>query len=171
MWSPSAPRFRRIVRLAPLLVALAAPLALAACSSFTPVYGENGINAQRVEIAYAPPSNRLEQIIYQDLALKLGKTSGDGVPRLVVAASQSMRFLTDAPAAQPGMPQRVTVAANVTLYGADGDVLFSGQRSAAADFTYTPQALAAQQAEADAAQRAARTLADTIRLQVLSVLR
>ncbi len=56
------------------LALLLAPLALGGCRPHhVPVYGDNGIGVEQHELRYAKPANRLEQIIYQELALRLGK--------------------------------------------------------------------------------------------------
>ena len=64
----------------------------------------------------------------------------------------------------------MTVTADIVLKAADGTVLFSGTRNASADYTTNAQALANQAAETEAAERAAKALADTIRLTLLAAL-
>ena len=73
----------RAVGAALLAVALVVPLA--ACTGLRPVYSDSGIGATRVDVAYAAPSNVLERTIYQDLALRLGKSTG-AVPLVKVTA-------------------------------------------------------------------------------------
>ena len=150
-------------------VVLAAPMALAGCTGLTPVYGPSGLGNERVEIRYAAPANRTEQIIYQDLALRLGKADGE-VPLVKISASQSAAGLTNDTITKPTSQLQMIVTANITVTAADGRSLFSGTRSATADYTTDAQSLANQQAADDAAARAAHLLADTIRLEILAAL-
>ncbi len=161
MWS-SSPLLRSIG----LLVALVSPLALAACSGFTPVYSNHGVTAAQVALIYDKPTNRLEQIIYQDLALRLGKSTDPNAPLVTIVTSSKARSLPTADVS-PVSQKRRTVTANITLTDVDGKVLFSGARAVSADYTTDAQAFANQEAALDAANRAAKALADTIRLTIL----
>jgi LPS-assembly lipoprotein len=158
------------LRIAALLLALAVPVTLSACSSLRPVYGDNGLTSEAIELAYARPANRLEQVIYQSLALRLGKAGGTDAPLVAIVATQSSRALTKGTATSPNTQRQMTVTATVTLKAVDGTVLFTGTRSASADYTTDPQALANQAAETEAAERAARALAETIRLTLIAAL-
>jgi len=161
-----------MVRAAGIAVVLALLPALGACSGLTPVYGTNQFTTGRIELAMSPPNNRVEQIIYQDLALHFTRKSGPGVPKLTVSAGAGAAQLTDTQnvvnTAQ--RPDVMTVTASITLVDADGKVLFSGSRSQSADYNSGPQVLANNQAANDAQARAAHLLADTIRLSVLGAL-
>lgn len=159
----------RRLRIAGLALALALLPALAACTGFAPVYGPQSVATQGVAIAYAAPGNRLEQIIYEDLALRLGRAT-PAAPLLTVRTASSLRSLTQRTITTANYQKQATVTAKIKLVAPDGRVLFAGTRSATADFTNDPQVLASQQAEADAAERAAHLLADTIRLTVLGAL-
>jgi hypothetical protein len=159
--------FSRAARTALVAVALLVPLA--ACSGLRPVYSDAGLGAQRVDVAYAAPGNRLEQIIYQDLALRLGKASG-AAPLVTISVSSSSANLTNNTITSPTTPKKVTVSANLTVTAADGTVLFTGARSQTADYTTDAQALANQQALASAEKQAALLLADTLRLQIIAAL-
>jgi LPS-assembly lipoprotein len=163
--------FRRAV-IAALLTLSVAPV-LSACSGLTPVYGPGAASAQQVGLIYAKPSNRFEQIVYEDLALKLGKASGPA-PTLSVDVTALSRDLTSQvdPLAttQPSIQRQEQVNAAIRLTDVNGKVLFSGMRSATADFTANSQGLATDRAETDAAVRAAHAVADTIRLTLLGIL-
>lgn len=162
-----------------LALALIAPLALASCTSFTPVYGDGGIVNAELELAYAKPTNRLEQIIYQDLALRLGKSSNPSAPLVTVKASAKSRSLPTAGGA-PVSQKQVTVTATITIATietpatADTEAvmktIFSASRNASADYTTGSQSLANQQAAQDAQERAAKALADTVRLTIIAAL-
>ena len=152
------------------VVALLAAFALASCTGFKPVYGTGGVGDQRVEIKYGDPNNRLEQIIYDDLALKLGKAEGGATPTLYIAAYPGAAGLTSGVVVSPKSEAQATVTANIQLVASDGQVLFSGSRSQTADYTNGPQAFANEETFANATEQAAHLLADTIRLQVLAML-
>lgn len=152
-----------------ILVALTLTAGLTGCTGLMPVYSERGLGTERVEISYAEPTNRLEQIIYQDLALRLGKSSGD-VPTVRISASQHSVALTNGTVSAPSSQRQMVVTGRVRVTDAAGEVLFSGTRSQTADYTSGPQTLANQQAEISAARRAALLLADTIRLEIIAAL-
>lgn len=167
MWSSSG------VRMGLVALALATAMSLAACSGFHPVYGPGGVAQQQVALIYAAPANRTEQIIYEDLALKLGKASGNA-PTLKLSTQSFARELTvestSAAAKLPNLQMEMEVTANITLTDVNGKVIFSGMRSAVADYTSNSQGLANDAASADAIKRAALSLSDTIRLTLLSAL-
>lgn len=159
---------RVTVRAGLLGVALLLPLAVAGCSSLQPVYGDRGIGAERVALSYAKPETRLEQIIYQDLALSLGKAAG--APLLTVATTTSNRRLTRSDVTRPSTQREAVVTADIELKGTDGTVLFKGERSAAASYSVDGQGLADTEALRNAEEQAARALAETIRLTLIGVL-
>jgi hypothetical protein len=150
-----------------LAAALTAPLA--ACTGLMPVYSERGLGTETVAVAYAAPNNRVEQIIYQDLALRLGKSSG-AVPVVKISATRNDVALTNNLVTAPNRQRQMRVTAKVSVTDVDGEVIFSGTRAQTADYTTDAQALANQQAEDDAARRAALLLAQTIRLEVIAAL-
>jgi hypothetical protein len=169
MWSSS-----RALRSLGLAAALAVAPALAACSGFTPVYGDHGLGQHQVALLYGAPSNRLEQIIYEDLSLRLGKATG-AAPTLTVTVQQSTHALTSnslgsAPLYVPVEQQEAVVTAAIRLVDVNGKVLFSGSRSAASDYTINPQVFASDEAADNASRNAAHSLADIIRLTVLGAL-
>ena len=161
--------FSRAFRIGALVAALALPLALAASTGLTAVYGPSGVGQERVAVSDGKPTNRTEQIIYEELALKLGKADV-AAPKVTVSASWRARALTSGTLTVPATPMQMIVTASVTVIDASGKKVFSGTRSQTADYTTNPQAFASQQAAGDAAERAARLLADTIRLEVLGAL-
>ena len=164
MWSSS-----RMIRSGVVAAALVLLPILSACSGFTPVYGTPSLSGDGVAISYAPPGNRLEQLIYEDLSLRLGHAAGTG-PNLKVSTSQRTTSLTSDTVTSAVSQKQAIVTASVTLTGSDGVVLFSGQRIATADYTEGPQILSNKQAQQDAFERAAHQLADTVRLTVLGAL-
>jgi hypothetical protein len=161
--------FSRIVRLALVAVAL---VALTACSGLRPVYSDAGLGAGEIKVRYAAPANRLEQIIYQELALKVGKgrDENESIPTVTVAASASYPSITNGSVSSPNSSKQAVVNAQLTVTAPDGTVLFSGQRSQTADFQASGQALANRQAEDSAARQAAVLLSDTLKLQIMAAL-
>jgi hypothetical protein len=160
--------FSRLIGGALLALALVAPLA--ACTGLTPVYSDAGLGTKRVKVAYADPTNRLEQIIYQDLALRLGDSAGKSAPEVEVTVSERHGDLTNNTVSAAMIQKQVTVTAKLKVLDAKGRVLFSGSRSQTADYTTDAQALANQQAADTAARQAALLLADTLRLEIIAAL-
>src|SRR3569623_2335919 len=139
MWSSN-----RTVRAAGIAVALALLPALGACSGLTPVYGTNQFTTGRIALAMSPPANRVEQIIYQDLALHFPRAKGPDVPKLSISASAGGAQLTDTQnvVRTAQRPDVMTVTASITLVAAAGKVLISGSRSQSADYNSGSQVLA-----------------------------
>src|SRR3569623_190400 len=166
MWSSS-----RTTSVAGLVLALAVVPALTACSGFSPVYGSGQFTTERVALAMSPPTNRTEQLIYQDLALRFERTTG-AAPKLSVATTvTNVQMTSDQNVVNtPRRPFQVTVSANITLTDENGKVLFQGTRAQSADYDAGPQILSNNQATNEAAGRAAHLLADTIRLTVFGTL-
>jgi hypothetical protein len=103
------------------------------------------------------------------LALRLGKAEG-AAPLVKIVASGRPVALTNDTIGAPASQRQMTVTAIITVTATDGRSLFSGARSATADFTVNAQSLASQQATDDAMARASHLLADTIRLEILAAL-
>lgn len=164
MWSS------RLLRSIALALVLVAPVVLAGCSGLRPVYGEAGLVSQRLDFNYAKPSNRLAQIVIQDLALRLGSGSNPDAPEIRIAASSNERALTRTGVTKPVAQREVTVTASYSVVTADGRELLTGKRRASANFTTSGQVLADEAALKDAAERAAREVAETIRLSILAEL-
>jgi hypothetical protein len=158
----------RAVSAAMLALVLVAPLA--ACTGIRPVYSDAGLGSQQVRVSYAAPANRLEQIVYQDLALRLGKSSSKSAAEVQVAVSERHVNLTNNTVTSATTQKQVTVTAKLTVTNAKGKVLFSGARSQTADYTTGAQALANEQAGDIAAKQAALLLSDTLRLQIIAAL-
>jgi hypothetical protein len=165
MWL-SKPLFRNAF----VALSLLGATALAGCTGLTPVYGERGIGTERHPLNYAKPNSRLEQIIYQELALRFGKATDGSAPTVRITTSNYGRKLTRSNVVRPSEQREMVVTAQIELIGADGAVILSTSRSAAALYTTDSQALAATEAEREAAERAARELAETVRLTLLGAL-
>lgn len=166
MWWSSG--FRSLA-LAAALVAVAVPLA--GCS-FSPVYGGAGAMAgqQRLALNYAEPSTRLEQIIYQELRLRLGSSEAPQAPRATVTV---VSVATDPTLAETSGilfndTRRVTVTATLTIVRPGEPRPLTFTRVATADYVSTNQVLAANAAADEAAERAAKAAAESLRLALLA---
>ena len=145
--------------------------ALGACS-FSPVYSGALASQPLLNLAYAKPTNRLEQVIYHELALRFGSSDLENAPLATVSASSSAVDMMLSATANPAKAVEVTVTATLTIAPRDGSVtkpqVFT--RTASADYTRSGQVLADNAAAAEAAERAARSAAESLRLAVLAAL-
>jgi LPS-assembly lipoprotein len=158
----------RALRLGLVVIALLTPVLLAGCSSFRPVYGVGGIATERLALSYAKPTTRLEQIIIQDLKLKLGSTSDPDAPRVTITASTASRQLTRGSVTKAVTDHEALVTAT---YGVvvGSRIVAEGTRRASASYRSTgQQVLADESAYRDATERAAREVAETIRLSIIA---
>jgi LPS-assembly lipoprotein len=161
---------RHVIRNALIVLSLLGATALAGCSGLTPVYGERGIGTERIALRYADPDTRHEQIIYQELALRLGKSVDLTSPMVRVATTTAGRDLTKSDVERPSRQREAVVTAKIELVDADGTVLMTTTRSASALYSTDRQALASSEAANEAYERAARALAETVRLTLLGAL-
>lgn len=166
-------RFALARALAAAGMVLAAASALGACS-FSPVYGDHGrqMGQSRLELAYAKPNSRLEQVIYQELALRFGTATAENAPLLQVSASSSAARVGESATSNPNESIRVTVTASATITMRDGSATqpIRLTRHASADYTSSNQILAAEAARAEAGERAARSAAESLRLAIFATL-
>ena len=163
MWSSKAG-----LRAALLAAALATSAALSACTSFTPVYGERGVATTAGDFRFAPPQNRLDQIIYQNLLLTLGQSKSSSAPLVEIATTAASTDLTRSAVERPNDQRQAVVTATIRITNAAGKLVFNTTRSAAAVYTVDSQGLANSEAQKDAEARAASVLAETVRLTLLS---
>lgn len=153
-------------------IALAAGAMLGACS-FQPVYSGASASQPNVELAYAEPNSRLEQVIYQELALRLGTSPSATSPLASVSVSTGsggLAAMTDSPS--PNAPASVSVTATLTIAQRDGSMAqpIKLTRTATAQYTTNNQVLANTTAASEAAERAAKAAAESLRLAVLAAL-
>lgn len=166
MWS-----FRPFARTLLIALALSAAAAVSGCTGLRPVYQQPSPGVARTAFFYGAPVSRLDQVIYAELRLRLGPHSAaPGAVRVTVSASSSARALTKTAVVRPSQQFEAMVVANVSVIRADGTVAFSGQRRATAAYQYIGQVLADNAAAVEATERAARSLAETVRLTILSAL-
>ena len=162
---------RLFVRAALVALALSATAALGSCTGLRPVYGQPGTGVERYAFSYGAPASRLDQVIYNDLRLRLGphSTAPDAL-RVTITSFNSARVLTRTSTVRPSTADEMIVTATVRVVAADGTVLFNGTRRASADYQVVSQVLADTAAAQDAAERAAHSVAETIRLSIVSAL-
>jgi hypothetical protein len=158
----------RSIALAAIL--LGGATALGACS-FTPVYSGARASQPMLELAYAKPTTRLEQIIYQELALRLGSSEATTAPLVMATVATTRVALGSSATANPNKPYRVTVTATLSVTPRDGSGSpLSFTRMASADYTTSSQVMANNAAATDAQERAARAAAESLRLALLASL-
>ncbi|HWV02009.1 MAG TPA: LPS assembly lipoprotein LptE [Devosia sp.] len=160
----------RAARTVGFVVVAAAALSLAGCSGFTPVYGGGPDSLANVALVYGKPNSRIDQVIYNDLKLRIPEAHGPA-PTLTINSHSWSTALTSQTVTTAQTPQQMTVSAEIKLVDVDGKTLFSATRAETADYNTGAQVLANNQASADAIKRAADLLADTIRLSVLGALK
>lgn len=155
---------------ASLVLALAG---LTGACSFTPVYSGALAASPTIDIAYARPATRLEQVVYQELALRLGSSASAMAPLAAVTVSTSTASISSMTASPgPNSAARVTATTTLTLTqrGPNPAEPVTITRRASADYTTNGQVLADTTAASEAAERAARASAESLRLAILASL-
>ena len=166
-------RFRGVLLAATLLGGAAV---LSGCS-FSPVYGGNGsfgrgalADQPLLNYAYAKPNSRLEQVVYQELALRLGSSDAETAPLVSLSVSAGgvgvMQSVTPDPRKVAEMS--VTVTATITPRDGSGNAPVTITRRATATYSHAGQALNDNEAALEAQERAARSAAESLRLAILA---
>ena len=150
---------------------LAVGTSLGACS-FTPVYGGAVADQPSLQLAYAKPNSRLEQIVYQELSLRFGSSSSPTAPLATVSVGASGADMVVTTTTNPAKPVSIAVTATLTITARDGSdtepkVIV---RTATAEYTRAGQVLADAAAATEASERAARSVAESLRLALLAAL-
>ena len=159
------PRF-----LAPILAA--STLLLAACS-VQPLYlSESRFGGVQMELRYAEPNTRLEQVAYQTISQRIDQTSSSAFPELTLTVSTRARALGRTAVAIGGErredPREVTARIVAVVRDASGTSLFEDTREMSSSYISTGQYLADDVAAQGAAETATRAAADAVRLQLLA---
>lgn len=161
-------------RTAGLALAVIATLALSGCG-FTPLYGTDGAKA-KYPLSYADPASQAEQIIYQELALSLGRTTSTIAPRATISTTNTTRRVGRSATGLPTTTQELTLTASAKVTEPDPlnpDVvktIYTGTKSASATYTTNGQHLADQEAVKEAEKRAAKAVAQSLRLSIKAAL-
>jgi hypothetical protein len=168
MWFSSS---RRLLAVA--VLAAAVSVVVSGCSSFQPVYGSGTLSqTPSLNLAYDTPDNRLEQVVYQELALRLGSSSSPDAPlvRVDIRSDHDDQALSDS--INPNRPKEVTVTATLTIRRRDGveEAPLRIVRMTTASYTRNGQVLADRAAAAEASERASKAVAESLRLAILAAL-
>lgn len=144
---------------------------LGACS-FSPVYSGALASQPLLNLAYAKPNSRLEQVVYQELSLRLGSSASETAPLASVSVSSSAEESMLSKTVNPNKARQVTVTATLTITARDGstDKPQSFTRVGTASYTASDQVLPSRFAADEAAERAAKAAAESLRLAVLAAL-
>jgi len=150
---------------------LVAVLSLGGCTGLRPVYGEHGLNAERIALSYGEPSNRIDQIVYQELSLRFGPDAGPGAPRVDITTYVGAGGLTRSANPNALALQEATVGATAVITDPTGAVKpIVLTRKASAQFTTNNQTLANNSAFTEASERAAKAAAESLRLAIFAAL-
>jgi LPS-assembly lipoprotein len=152
---------------------MAAMFALSACT-VTPLYSAGGVpgvlQAELASISILPVSDRLPQIVRNDLIFAFGSNSSPANPKYEMSISAGTGGAPNVPTPAITLV-RVTVTVRYTLREiASGDVVASGSTSATTNYQTSNQAFANLRAREDAEARAASAAADTVRVEVAAAL-
>ena len=160
-----------LTRLGLIVLTLGTPVVLSACT-LTPVYSGAMAESPSMNLAFAKPRNRLEQVIYQDLSFRLGSTDSITAPLVTISVSSYSGDATLSATTNPSKPVEAFVTATMTITPRDGSdtKVQTITRKASANYTRNGQVLADKAAEVEAAERAARAVAESLRLAVLAEL-
>jgi hypothetical protein len=148
-------------------LAFAAVLPLLAGCSFSPLYGgDDAFAVSGRGFAYSEPANRFEQIIYQELAFRLGTDPSPDATLVTVSASKSTRRVgrTSPGSVLSAYEAKISASMSVASRGEDAKNLLSVSRFASTGYEISGQVFADRSAEQNAAEQAARSVADTLRL-------
>jgi hypothetical protein len=118
-------------------------------------------------VSFAEPNNRLEQIVYQELGRSFASTDNVGAPEITIAVSPVGRGVTRTTVPGFATPYEMDVTGSMTIVR-DGKVVLTLTRKASASYTTTGQVIADNASSLEAAERASRALAETLRLSLLT---
>lgn len=142
--------------------------ALAACTSFTPVYGDRtGGGVEAIRLNFATPSNRVEQLIMNRLKVAFPGQPGPNDPVLDIGASVTTLPGSQSDAYSVARPTNIRLEAALSIVGADGELLFQATRFV--DTSYTTGGLASVNINANTGtqESAARSVAESLRAAIL----
>ncbi|MET3615500.1 LPS-assembly lipoprotein [Rhizobium aquaticum] len=167
MSSFDKPLFRRAFVGAVLISALG----LGSCQ-VQPLYGKAGITGELASVGISEPTNRVEQAVRNQMIFLLSGGAGEPsnpVYQLTLRVSSSnVNYLSQISSNLP-QPGRVTLSASYTLTR-DGKLIKQGAQRMDAQLDYTSQQFAQVRAIRDAEDRAARELAEVLKLDIASAL-
>lgn len=150
---------------------LASVLGLSACQ-VQPLYGKAGLTGDLASVGISEPTNRVEQSVRNQMIFLL--SGGAGEPANPVyqlnlrVSSTNVNYLSQISSNLP-QPGRVTLTATYTLTR-DGQLIKKGTQRMDAQLDYTSQQFAQIRAVRDAEDRAARELAEVLKLDIATAL-
>jgi LPS-assembly lipoprotein len=150
---------------------LVAALGLSACQ-VQPLYGKSGLTDQLASVGISEPKNRPEQTVRNQLIFLLSGGAGEPANPIyqleLHVSSSNTNYLSQISSNLP-QPGRVTLIAAYTLTR-DGQLIKKGTQRMDAQLDYTSQQFAQIRAIRDAEDRAARELAEVLKLDIAASL-
>lgn len=161
----------RPMRIALIALSLAGGVALSACS-FQPVHSGRLAEAAQMQLAYSSPNTRLEQIVYQELSFRLGTSARPDAPLVKVSIRPEVTAAFRSQTASPNKLHEVQLTGDLTITYRDtsGRSSIRVTRTATAQFNRDGQVFAESAAEIEAQERAAKALAESLRLAIYAAL-
>lgn len=161
---------KSLTRMVFITAALLSVAVVSGCSGLRPVYGSGSLAAQpMLDLAFAKPNSRLEQVVYEELSLRFGESNADTAPLASVRITQSVASSAMSRTENLRKPVEITVTVALTITPRDGSgeaVTFT--RRATANYTRSAQVISDNAAAAEAAERAAKAAAESLRLAILA---
>lgn len=169
----------RLISLFPILLFAA----VSGCS-VQPLYLDEGTySGVDMALQYAEPSNRLEQVAYNTISERVRRGEAAGLPTLSLTVSTTAKRVglssvegmggsdPDNPVTVPDTPlvneTSVTAKVVATVRDTAGEVMFQDSRTASTSYQSFGQIIADDTAREDATERAVRSAAEALRLQLL----
>lgn len=153
----------------PAILLLGSALLLAGCG-YRPLYGTTeesaGVSAALATVTVAPPKDRVEQLIRNDLISTMGAGSAGDRYTLTVTTEVKTPDIIDHP--QPAVTREaVNIKASFDLVEhATGKSVFTGKTFSQASFDLIRQPFADMQAQTNATERAAHEVSADIRTRL-----
>ncbi|WP_196260307.1 hypothetical protein [Pelagibacterium limicola] len=148
------------------MIALAA-LVLSGCT-VTPLHADRTtVGSGARPMAYAVPSSRLEQVVYQTLAARLGTARGENALQLTasVSVSQSRIGLSNPPS--PVVDRQIVATIRYRVER-EGEIVASGTRTGTSGYRSTGQIVADDAARQNADEEAVRAATQAVIAALLS---
>lgn len=151
-----------------LLAMGAASGALAGCTSFAPVYGDSAqAGFSGVRFNFAPPKNRMEQLILNRLGIAFPNPAGPNDPVLSVNASSRSTDRTKSDPFRTREPLGIEVRAQVIIRQGDA-VAFNASRVTSTSYQEGGLTLTNRESAIGAEETAARSTAEALRAAILA---
>lgn len=156
----------RSVRSAMIAAALVAAVTVSGCS-LSPVYSAGASGQSKLNLTYAEPSTRLEQVFYRYISAGLAGNTGNAAPRLSASIRISNSRIGLSDISNPVNDYQIVATVTYRVIH-DGSVIADGTRHASSGYQTTGQIVADQQARSHAEEQAVRAAADQVRLALIT---